>query len=299
MVLMNRILAERLDLSEVNGKLDQLHEDIGGLNAALHPMANLPQPVLALLNQGDVLATQCTNMMSDWARLSIDASHAAMQARTAERRAALEGRVSSSSSATLDEEKAKEFARIYSPRLAAFNATLHRFVPDAAPIADISIPASAQQAANYAFDIQMLSKRYQENQAQSGRPYNSQLVNQITNAFADANRFCRDWNQAKMDSLTSGRQADRLPTHSTNPADPTSSVNADEAEKYSQTLRPKLISFRDAVLPQVPAYSSGRDYDAVSTSSQLGGICSDVRTLSAAFQQKALQEAEHKRVPGK
>ena len=145
----------------------------------------------------------------------------------------------------------------------------------------------------------MLSKRYQENQAQAGRPNNGQLVNQITNTFSDANRFCRDWIQAKTDTLQSGSKGGHPAVRSPNVSDPTSPVNTEEAEKYRQTLQPKLVSFRDAVMPQVPGYSSGRDYAAVSTSTQLGGICSDVRTLTSAFQQKALEEAERKRTSGK
>ena len=303
-VLMNRILAERLDLSEVNTKLDQLQSDIGGLNAALRPLANAPAPVVALLKQAEVLVTQCTNLITDWSEHAneamqddLKARQADLAAKTEARREAREGARALSSTGDEDQRRGQEFARTYAPKLRAINEALHRLMPDAPAIPDVSVPTTPSQANNYAFQVFMLCQRYRQHQNQQGQAQNTRLVNDTASVFQDVGIFDKSWLQVQTDALHTARSTSGArPAQSSSPipskTDTQTAVNTKEIERYQTTLEPKLVSFRDAVLPEVPAFSSGRDYAQVNSVLQLSGVCMDVNQLGLAYREKAIEDQQ-------
>lgn len=281
--LMNRILAERLDLSEVNTKLDQLQSALGDINDtmtnAMDPFAKAPPAMVALLKQGELLSTRCGTFVSDWSQMSQAASEQTLRDMTARRS-------SGGPTSGIDQQKGQEFASSYGAKLAAMNAKLHTLMPDAAPIQDIGVPSSAADATSYNMSIYVLLREYQKQQMQQGRPADARLLADGQRLSNDCMAYIRAWN----DSRRAGLQAMRQPGAGSIGSKRQSAkeeADAQEVEKYKQKLEPQLVAFRDAVLPHVPDYASGKDYDAVGTTMQLNAVCGDVRTLWGAYRTQA------------
>lgn len=60
--LMNKMLAERLDLSDVNKKLDELGTEMTNVGSALNPMAGAPMDVVKLYEEGQELAQKVQSL---------------------------------------------------------------------------------------------------------------------------------------------------------------------------------------------------------------------------------------------
>lgn len=289
--LMNRILAERLDLSVVNTKLDQLHTDIGGLNATLNPFQNAPAPVLALLKQSDVLITQCSNRAMNWIYAESDARQQAINSR----RLGMNTKATSTSDS--DARHSLEFSRSFAPRLLSLNTQLHKLMPDAPVIIDVPSPISPMQASSYASQVFSLSLRYQRSQRDMGRPADTRLFSATNSAFQDSTVFCRSWIDDNQAALLAGKQqnASNLNARQTSLSDLTANIDTREATQYRTDLEPQLINYRNQVTSQMPEFSPSADYQAVTSGEQLGRVCSDVASLTVAYKRKVAEDLQKQR----
>lgn len=268
--LMNKILAERLDLSQVNSKLDEIHEELGSVDAALNPFARATPEEQANLKEADALIYACSNFAQDWSTQKLE------QGSTHE-----SGRPAARPGDDINQQKSEVFRQQYAPRLAALNNRLHAVMPSAPANPDFSHPSSAMEASSFGRQVYSLARQYQMQQQQAGRPFDTALVNAAQKAWTDCIAFSQEWNHVVMAELNSSAPSRRPAPDQ--PAD-------DEVAKYHSTLEPRLAAFRDKVGPQVPEFSSGRDYNAVETPMQLNSVCSDVLAIRNAYRQKVAGE---------
>ncbi|WP_446743289.1 hypothetical protein [Silvibacterium acidisoli] len=271
--LMNKILAEKMDLSQVNSKLDEIHEQLGSVGAALNPFAMATPAERSNLEEADAVVNACSSFSLEWVSNRMDSSEASRQSRQQLPRPGTD----------TNQREAEIFREQYAPRLTALSNRLHAAMPDAPASPDFTQPTSAMEASQFGLRVFSLARQYQTQQQRSGRPVDTALVAAAQKAWTDCIAFSQDWNHALLAELNNSPRPDRH-------AEVSPSDN-NKLDEYHEKLEPRLVAFRDKVGPQVPDFSSGRNYNAVENPRQLDLVCSDVLAIRNAYRQKVANEA--------
>jgi hypothetical protein len=290
--LMNRILAEHMDLSEVNSRLDQLHGDLSALRTSVDPLANAPAQVQANLKQARLLVTRCTDFFQDWSEKGWTAETAARSNADAQLHSEREQhRATQTIDPALDESQAAEFRTQFAPRLLAINTALHRFVPDAVPIHDVTSPKTVEEGSDYARQVWALALQYQTSRTRAGQAFNSQLVDDATTI----NRQVGQWSiQAQADAhreALMARQAARRAAQAETLSNAHASLDQQQTKLYLESLEPKLQTLRLAMAPEVPEAAAGDPhYATVTDAASLGRVCKDFYTVAGAYQTQVTED---------
>lgn len=289
--LMNKVLAERLDLSDVNKKLDELGAQMTDVGSALNPMAGAPMDVVKLYEEGQELAQKVQSLQTEWNGRLTDANLESVQ-RTqqdvAARSAALSAAVSERSSVTA--AKQAEYKATLEPKLEAFDIRVRRMInfPAGAPD-QFANPRDARFLGIYVNTVSALANSYEMMQRRTGAPVDPSVRAQANALMAECQRFEQGWQ--------SGSNLARLPgpPAMTTLASIQGPIDAEESEKYRTTLEARMVAWRKRVQVSLPSYQSSVDYSHVTTARRLGEVYLDMMQIGQAYQRKRQNEALEKR----
>jgi hypothetical protein len=272
-VLMNKLLAEHLDLKEVTTKLDSIGAELKDLNETVNPLATMPPEILKLFADSQSLQLSCTNLLTEWS--ARDSSHRTewLQAQTTALPTGPE-RAGTAKEAVTTQEVA-EYQKTLLPRVKALDARLKALNVQSPRTVSLDPPHSSYDATVPANELFNEVKRYETLQKRRGGTVDPTLHTEADALLAEARTFAQAWGAADRDAIAhsyTGYKGASLP------------VDTEEVQKYQSTLEPNLVSFRQRASPYVPDYKSSVDCAQVTSAGQLARVCSDIGRMLAQYQ---------------
>jgi len=301
--LMNRILSERLDMKDVEAKLNQLESDLGSLNNALNPTAHAPQESKELLNSAESLGRECLALQSEWAqqdtaRILQETEQSKSRIQGFYRNAHAETSTGGvpSTQVAITERKTAEFRSKFGSRVGLLQNSFRRAMPNETGFPNYLSIASPRDLDDFIRHLSSLYQRYLVNQSLSGSPLDSALATDYFRLESELRDFSKDWTKEYMSNYLAGanQYQKSLDEDQTVSATAQADLAAKESKTYHESLEPKLSEWKSRVLLQLPKRPPGPDYKNVSTRAELGMVCSDVTSLGMAFRDVAIQQSQQK-----
>ena len=278
--LMNRILAQHLDLSEVNSKLDDLGSQVNEINTTLNPLAGAPIEVIKLYEEAQRLTPKCQNFAIDWsqslARRSVPPPTTMSDA--------------TSQGNKINEQKQDEYRKTLMTKIVSLNTDLAQALGSRG-ISDVLIanPSSYAAVENIGVRLHSLANLLEVRSQRTGQPANAALQERAKALEEECRIFSSSWQNAQNALVTKTI---------TSPLDPLSEANKQRAALYRTSLGPELVSWKSRALPLVPNYTSTIDYASPGTSQDLLRVCTDIFMIEQAYQQKQQNQMLEKRANG-
>ncbi|WP_047489856.1 hypothetical protein [Terriglobus sp. TAA 43] len=151
--LMNKILAERLDLSDVNKKLDDLSAQMTDVGSALNPMAGAPIDVVKLYEEGQDLAQKVQSLQMEWNGRHTDATVASMQ--KGQQNAA-------ESTAAIDAEESQKYRTTLETRLVTWRKRVQVYLPNYQSSVKYSDVTTTRRLMDVYVDMMQIGQAYQQ-----------------------------------------------------------------------------------------------------------------------------------------
>ncbi|HTB95736.1 MAG TPA: hypothetical protein VK716_01910 [Terracidiphilus sp.] len=283
-VLMNRILAEHMDLSEVTSKLDQISSEMNSLNKAINPLGEAPKSARDLLTDGDSLMTSCSAISSRWSGKNTSRQMdqiAAMQNQAARLQA---------NASVIDQQFAPAFQAKFGPRIDALLARYRRAMPDETNFPDYHSVQHQHDIVGFNYKMSDLYNRYLMELRTSGGALDPAIAKEDLRLSQDLMDYFQSSGKSEATAKTAAYPGNYLAL--TQPD--TSSEDEEELQLYRKTIEPNLIAWREKVLLYVPTASDNTDFDSVHTAMQLNNVCRDIISLRLVLQTKIYRDLQDK-----
>lgn len=294
--LMNRILSEHMDISEVNSRLDQisaqvgsvntqmssLNDQMGDLNDTLNPLSKAPASVKKLLFESQSAGQACMMFAMNWMAKDSTARSSAQMAML-RNVPGLPGAAPDPAAAEFNRQKLEAYQNTLEPQIAALIAHFRSVLPPDTSFPDPQSVQGARDVMELERQLQNLYSRYMLVQRSKGSALDSRLVldwDRVTNACSDS---YRSWGKGYPVS-TQQRYNQNLKAGD----DQVAEIDAQQAQLYQQTLAQRLVAWRSEVVTKLPPQKTQEvDYTSVATYLQLRDVCTDFQSLGSAYRDKA------------
>jgi hypothetical protein len=298
--LMNRILEQHLDLDQVSSKLDQLNTEMRSLNEALNPLSGAPQAAKDFLNETQNLWIECSGFVTTWTQKETELTvrHSDLTNNNLrDMPSMLSNRPATNAT---DKQKLAEFSKSLSPRLAALIARYRKAMPQETLFPNYESINSLRDLYDFNDDMSSMDMKYVVLQKSAGRSPDPSLTLEYTHVSDECFMFWREWAKASSASNYSDMQSNwnSMNANRVNMANDLAHQKEELAHQksllYSETLGPRLLVWKNKIMPKLPDVSSDLNYSSVKTSAQLNSVCSEVFNLGMAYRGKILSELHAK-----
>jgi hypothetical protein len=277
--LMNRILTERLDVAQINSKLDELETAMGSINDQLNPLRKAPREAQELLNEGQNISTECAMFASDWT--SQGSTQLVSNMNTLR---ALSLEPNPTSIGANDEQQIQEFQRSLGPRITSLIVRLRPALPADTSYPDPASVKTARDVSDIESRLSELHRDYIVVQRSEGRPIDPKLELEIDRVGDECLKLYQGWGasayRARIENYQKGQR---------DIASASNNLDAKEMSRYRDTLEPRLTAWKSKVLAAMPGTPSDLDYGAVSDSGHLMAVCRNVTSLTTSYRNKLLK----------